>query len=136
MLAAVVLAVAAAVLVTAFGTRPAGAAFLGENGKIVYEALDLKTFNYEIFVLNPDGTVKTRLTYNAAEDRMPDVSPNGTKIAFASNRDGAGPLINSIYVMGIDSSDLTRPTKDSGTSDFYPSWSPQGATPNRCAISS
>ena len=44
MLAAVLLAVATTVLATTFGTRPAGAAFPGENGKIVYEDLTLPAF--------------------------------------------------------------------------------------------
>ena len=125
MLAAVLLALAATVLATTFGTRPAGAAFPGENGKIVYEDLDLSTFDYEIFVMNPDGSGRTNLTNDGgddAEDRMPAVSPDGTKVAFASDRGGT----NEIYVMGIDGSDPTRLTNDPATTEFYPSWSPDG----------
>ncbi len=123
MLAAVLLAVAATVLATTLGTRPAGAAFPGENGKIVYEDLTLPAFDYEIFVMNPDGS--TNLTDDGgadAEDRMPAVSPDGTKVAFVSDRGGT----NEIYVMGIDGSNPTRLTNDPATAEFYPSWSPDG----------
>ena len=124
MLAAVLLALAATVLATTLGTRPAGAAFPGENGKIVYEDLVLSTFDYEIFAMNPDGSGRTNLTNDGgddAEDRMPAVSPDGTKVAFASDRGGT----NEIYVMGIDGSDPTNITNNTSY-DAAPSWSPDG----------
>src|SRR5437773_3962774 len=42
----------------------------------------------EIYVMNADGTNQTRLTTNPAADIEPDWSPDGTTIAFTSNRDG------------------------------------------------
>ena len=42
--------------------------------------------NYEIYVMNPDGTNATRLTNNTAIDDFPDISPDGSKITFESNR--------------------------------------------------
>jgi len=125
MLAAVLLAVAATVLATTFGTRPAGAAFPGENGKIVYEDLTLPAFDYEIFVMDSDGSNRINLTNDGdddTEDRMPAVSPDGTKVAFTSDRGGT----NEIFVMGIDGSNPTRLTNDPATTEFYPSWSPDG----------
>jgi len=68
MLAAVLLALAATVLATTLGTRPAGAAFPGENGKIVYEDLVLSTFDYEIFAMNPDGSGRTNLTNDGGDE--------------------------------------------------------------------
>ena len=53
-LAVVLLAALATTLVTMFGARPAEAAFPDDNGKIVYEGLDLDTWNYEIYSVETD----------------------------------------------------------------------------------
>ena len=52
-------------------------------------------------------------------DGLPAWSPNGTQMAFASDRDGNF----EIYVMDADGSGLTRLTKDPA-SDGQPGWSP------------
>jgi hypothetical protein len=88
-LAAVLLAAVATTLVTTLGARPAEAAFPGDNGKIVHERLNLQTWNYEIYSVEADGSNPTPLTDDPDDDRQPAVSPDGTRIAFASNRDGA-----------------------------------------------
>lgn len=62
------------------------------------------------------------LTNNLAEDDVPSWSPDGTKIAFTSNRDGAG----DIYVMDSDGSNVKRLTKTPGQNSS-PTWSPDGS---------
>lgn len=64
----------------------------------------------------------TNLTNNVAEDTLPAWSPDGKKIAFTSNRDGAG----DIYVMGADGSRITRLTFTQER-ESSPVWSPDGA---------
>jgi eukaryotic-like serine/threonine-protein kinase len=62
-----------------------------------------------------------RLTYHLANDSHPDFSPDGSKVVFASNRDGR----TEIYVMNRDGSDIRRLTFNTADDDC-PEWSPDG----------
>jgi hypothetical protein len=42
--------------------------------------------NNEIYLMNPDGSDQTRLTFDSRNDQRPDISPNGQQIVFSSNR--------------------------------------------------
>jgi TolB protein len=97
----------------------AHAAFPGANGKIAF-ASD-RDGDFEIYVMNPDGSGVTQLTFNSALDFAPAWSPDGTQIAFLSDRDGN----NEIYVMNADGSGQSRLTNNP-SSDFAPQWSPDG----------
>jgi peptidoglycan hydrolase-like protein with peptidoglycan-binding domain len=77
--------------------------------------------HYEIFTMAADGSDVVRLTRNDAEDSFPSFSPDGRRIAFASNRDG----IPHIYVMNIDGT-RTRRLTGAGNGDSLPEWSPDG----------
>ena len=75
--------------------------------------------DYEIYVMNADGTGQTNLTRESqTEDHGPAWSPDGTKIAFSSEGD--------IYVMNADGSAQTRLTRDAQY-DVSPDWSPDGS---------
>jgi len=76
----------------------------------------------DIFVIKSDGSARTRLTSDAASDVDPVWSPDGGRIAFASDRDGNA----EIYVMNADGSNPVRLT-DSPGADVRPVWSPDGA---------
>jgi Tol biopolymer transport system component len=71
--------------------------------------------------MNADGSDQTRLTTDPALDRFPMFSPDGSRIAFTSRRDGN----TEIYVMNADGSDQTDLTNLPG-GDSQPNWSPDG----------
>ena len=80
------------------------------------------SIGFEIFTVRPDGTGLKRLTDNLAEEWGPKWSPDGTKIAFSSHRDGN----DDIYVMDRTGDNVTRLTENDA-SDAVPTWSPDGS---------
>ena len=89
-------------------------------------------FNFKIHVMNADGSGVTRLTDSEATDVSPAWSPDGSRIAFASDRDASDlrddDLFGTqIYVMNADGSGVTRLTGVSEASDIFPAWSPDGS---------
>ena len=71
--------------------------------------------------MHADGSAQTNLTRHADDDFLPTWSPDGTRIAFTSRRDGN----DEIYVMNPDGSGQTRLTTDAAI-DAAPTWSPDG----------
>ena len=71
----------------------------------------------DIFVMNADGSDVQQLTDSPGKDEGPVWSPDGTKIAFSSDRDGQ----QEIYVMGADGSDPRRLT-DNPARDESADW--------------
>ena len=76
----------------------------------------------EIAIVSADGRTRRNLTTNPANDWGPDWSPDGTTIAFNSDRDQAGELRG--YLVSPDGSNLRRIEADAWIE--YPSWSPDG----------
>jgi hypothetical protein len=67
----------------------------------------------ELYAIAEDGTNVTRLTFNSATDRMPRFSPDGERVAFASDRDGD----LDIYVLHLASGAVTQVTNDPARDD-------------------
>jgi WD40 repeat protein len=72
--------------------------------------------------MNSDGSSPIRLTNNLALDYEPSFSPDGSKIAFASTRDGNF----QIYVMNADGSNQIN-LSNNLASERHPSFSPDGS---------
>jgi uncharacterized repeat protein (TIGR01451 family) len=102
------------------GQRADAGAFPGLNGKIAFASSN-PIGTAEIYVMNDDGSAQTRVTNDPASDFDPSWSPDGSKIAFTSDRDGN----SEIYVMNANGSAQTRLTNESSR-DEDPSWSPDG----------
>ncbi|HYU59510.1 MAG TPA: hypothetical protein VEK39_02015 [Solirubrobacterales bacterium] len=120
------LAVAVALLALgaplAAGQGRGEAAFPGESGPVAFTSLR-DGGDSDIFVMGADGSAPTNLTGDsAAFDGQPAFSPDGTQIAFASDR-GGDP---DVFVMGADGSAPTNLTSDSAAPDLRPTFSPDG----------
>ena len=77
-------------------------------------------FDIYLLTLNPWGIA--RLTTNSADDESPAMSPDGSRVAFVSYRDGNA----EIYALTISDSTLTRLTNNAAA-DMDPAWSPDGS---------
>jgi TolB protein len=93
--------------------------------------------DYNIYVMNVDGTGVQRLTSASGEDGWPAWSPDGSRIVFSSARDDCsvsnrtdcrstgdiGPW-EDVWVMNADGSNQRRVTAEFG--QFF-AWSPDGS---------
>ena len=71
--------------------------------------------------MNADGSGIRRLTNSPRQDIRPAISPDGTRVAFTSSRDGN----YEIYILNTDSPRRQRVTHHPERDD-YPAWHPDG----------
>jgi Tol biopolymer transport system component len=77
------------------------------------------TAGSEIYVMNRTGANQHSIDTSIELDNQPTPSPDGTKVAWVSNRDGNA----EIYVSNIDGTQPTRVTNND-TKDTFPRWRP------------
>lgn len=130
---------------TAFGTRMTGAENLdhissatvgadfdpdiSRDGTFIVFASTQHTDTADIYRKSVHGHTITQLTNDAGNDLMPVISPDGDRIAFASDRDGTW----NIYVMNIGGGQAVQLTNDSSP-QLHPSWSPDGRSLVYCSL--
>lgn len=78
--------------------------------------------NWEIYVMNVDGSGLRRLTNNPGEDTYPAWSPDSSRLVFNSATVG----YTDIYMINADGTGLTQLTSDPAP-EYDPSWSPDGS---------
>lgn len=90
--------------------------------KIVYETYRLTegAMNWELFMMNADGSGKVNLTNTPELDEMyAHVSPDGSKISFVVDEGTARRKVRSVYYMNIDGSGRVKVARNAR----QPCWS-------------
>ena len=63
-----------------------------------YFATDAKKRNFDLAMINTDGTGLERITYNESFDGFPMFSPDGKKLVFASNRNATHQGDTNVFI--------------------------------------
>lgn len=98
------------------------ASYAPNGGKIVFESN--REGNWQIYLMNSDGSEQDRLVTNNYNDRRPSWHPSGEMILFESDRSGKFQLytldLNNLQVKQLTAIDIGEP--------IFASFSPDGET--------
>ena len=78
---------------------------------------------FHIWTMKPDGSGLKQITSGHGDDREPSFSPDGTKIAFASDRAFKGSY--DIWTVDLKSGEVKQWTS-AADDEYEPAWSPDG----------
>ena len=102
---------------------------IGSGGKIAFVSQRDDNAYEQIYLMDPDGSNPTQLTFDESHKSWPVWSPDGTKILYVADG-GVGPYNNrynlDIWVMNADGSNQTNLTQYQGV-DEDPTWTPDGS---------
>ena len=76
----------------------------------------------DLYLLPIEGGKATRITSGPAYDVQPRFSPDGKRIAFASDRGG----LENLWICDLDGSDARQVSTEKGSTVNAPAWSPDG----------
>ena len=89
------------------------------SGKIAFQSN--RDGDWEIYIMNIDGSNLVQLTHNTVTDAYPVWSPDGQQIAFETERDGN----SEIYLMNADGTEPQNLSRHPAN-ERDPAWSPDG----------
>lgn len=81
--------------------------------------------NREIYIMGPDGKDPVKITNNPADDWDPAWSPDGSQVAFISNRENGKESGQFIYVMNADGNGVRQLSLENESK--WPDWSHDGS---------
>lgn len=114
-------AVAVLVVLAAMSSAVATGTFAGANGRIAF-TMRTETGDFDVYTMKPDGTGVVQVTNDPGRDFNPRWSPDGSKIAFSSNRDGDF----DIWVTNADGSGAPVQVTSTDVGEFVPTWTADG----------
>ena len=106
--------------------KPGGDKLAFESNRADPDPDDSNAIN-DIFTMNPDGSGIVKLTHSDDVSDTPDWSPDGSRIAFGSDRSD-GAWRREIHVMDADGTNVRRLTTlpEKAVLDSQPRFSPDG----------
>ena len=95
---------------------------ISRDGKTIVFASTQHRPTADLYIKSIGSRSVTQLTQDQGNDVMPALSPDGQRVAFASDRQGSYHL----YLMGISGGQAIQLTAGQQT-DLHPTWSPDGS---------
>jgi Tol biopolymer transport system component len=84
--------------------------------------------DFEIFVMDADGSHQRQITFNALDDEQPAWSPDGRRIVLVRDFDPVrGQVDDDLLTMNADGTEERNLTSSPGVQDEEPNWSADGS---------
>ncbi len=98
-----------------------------EAGRIVFRSG--RDGNFEIYLMDADGSDVRRLTNDPGRDTMPAISPDGRRVVFSSTRNGEHAMDRDLYLLDLDDDGMPnqlRRLTQGPAGDMHARFSPDG----------
>ena len=92
-----------------------------DGERVAFASADGRSRNYDIFVMDIQSREQRQVTFSGSLDIHPTWAPDGSQIAFASDKEG----VFNLYTVDANGENRTLLTNSSGD-DIQPDWSPDG----------